>query len=659
MNSQKLMIEEAMVSGMKFDDKLEVSKVVLKQSVITRDCMLLYKAGSKADTLQIRYVNNDNTIDQLELKFKSKLTVEKAVMTTNEFNLLDPYKVISTTEIDDIDINTYEMKLDGFYVPVAVILSEFLRSRATTKQLQLLLKDLNVMDEKRITVGKVSLSKSKKINQAIIDLNLYKNTGDKNPVDLTNNNWRRMESVLDMKEDNKQCIEILNKSADAYKLELSEEKEEEDKEICSNNMVEGKIEEETEVDEVSDEKKEIHEKLVKKGVDLLASVHAIFEDSDEGIELSILNLLYDEEKINSFINLKPIRAFLGLEMNDDTKDATTPEDFMLLGEIVTSLSDMLDNINKSTDEEVEQLVKDVISARLVTGLSEEEMKDVNFNEVLSTIEERFKDIMESKTNDKDNAEFELGVSNMVAGKDKDDEDVEEDTFLVGREEDEKESQDDNLNDSIDEVLEKSISEISKHENVEKENKTNNNVNADMYEENNIVYNSMLKECLVEQKGDINKVFAIYGNELNTVKNLFTPSLINSYSKKYDNVAKAMYKHTVYEIKSDLINSLDTVKELLDALAYSVPGYGNIKNMIAKLPIDIKVNMIFALCNVTDKNVAKLTFEEKVKFYATFYKTLDIRPLELVDEKERMNLMQMARYTGAMYRGGKGDKVINL
>ena len=70
MKSQKLMIEEAIMAEVKESGKMTVSKVSVNLLDVERDCIVLTKNGSKADTVQVRYINNDNTIDQLEIRFK-------------------------------------------------------------------------------------------------------------------------------------------------------------------------------------------------------------------------------------------------------------------------------------------------------------------------------------------------------------------------------------------------------------------------------------------------------------------------------------------------------------------------------------------------------------------------------------------------------------
>ena len=644
MKSQKLMIEEAIMAEVKESGKMTVSKVSVNLLDVERDCIVLTKNGSKADTVQVRYINNDNTIDQLEIRFKGKsLTIEKACATTNEFNVLDPYRVLSKVNMEKVDLNKLTVNLGGLYVPAVIILSKVLRDRATSKTLQSILKEFDIIDNKRV---KVEVAKDKKsMDNIVIDLNVYK-TGENKPVDLRNNSWKRMETIiLDIK-DNRRCVEIFENSKEAFEDVIVEE----------NINKQGVVKESNKDGEENMSKElELKNKIVEKGITYSESFKAESEDSVK----EMISLLFPDIDVDTLFKLKGFRNVTPLEITEDCKDASTPEEFAMLGQVLSVIT--------GDEEQVEGKFEEALINKLKEDFKDEEgIDNIDMKDVLDTIKSEIEK-MDNKVTENENIENTEEVKEEVisstgvvaeAINKEDDNKFDLGNDVLSIDDENKISPFSNkvverIMDTVTENIQKMISgnydnEIKVKERVEEEvishkelSKSTVDKVEEFYVDGHVVHNSLLKYCVSLEDGNIEGACKKYKAVLNYVEDMLEPDTINKLAKEYSSVSKVMNMYSTKELDSNIIYRFDYVKELIETLYNNVPGYGKLKSVLTNIPLDLTVNIIYSLCNKFDRTIESMCFDEKISFYAVFEEILNIIPGDLVKDNEKSELVQKA------------------
>ena len=134
-------------------EKAELRQVNLNVNGKNVQCFITSKRNDTktGTTVSVISVFADETYDVLEMDFiQNSLKTNKVRNTTFEYlgPALNP-KVISEREFNVIDINKFTVDVEGFYVPLSVILTPYFKEKAKNAVFMTAIRSLELVDDKR------------------------------------------------------------------------------------------------------------------------------------------------------------------------------------------------------------------------------------------------------------------------------------------------------------------------------------------------------------------------------------------------------------------------------------------------------------------------------------------------------------------------------
>ena len=105
----------------------------------------------------------------------------------------------------------------------------------------------------------------------------------------------------------------------------------------------------------------------------------------------------------------------------------------------------------------------------------------------------------------------------------------------------------------------------------------------------------------------------YSDELTMIHKLLGKETIMDVAKNNKSVKEVLCKYTRNEINTSVGKGFDLVNELLNVLHKTILGYEDI-NVLANMPIDMKVKLVYLLLENQDMNLSDMTIEDRALFY---------------------------------------------
>ena len=105
----------------------------------------------------------------------------------------------------------------------------------------------------------------------------------------------------------------------------------------------------------------------------------------------------------------------------------------------------------------------------------------------------------------------------------------------------------------------------------------------------------------------------YGDTLTMIHDLLSREALEGVAKFNKDVKEVLYRYNRDEIENSLAKGLDMVNSLLTVLSKQVVGYENLKE-VSKLPIDMKVKLVYLLMGNNDAELSNMSIEDKALFY---------------------------------------------
>lgn len=142
----------------------------------------------------------------------------------------------------------------------------------------------------------------------------------------------------------------------------------------------------------------------------------------------------------------------------------------------------------------------------------------------------------------------------------------------------------------------------------------NNISSDT---NNIIYSGMVK-YICDTQGD--KGLIKYKEELTMIHNLLGEETLINVTKTNKSIFDIVNRYERNEIEESSVKGFDVVSELLDTLHKCVYKYEDL-NKLVKLPIDIKVKLIYLLLGDTETELNNMSIEDRAMMYVIFRNSL--------------------------------------
>lgn len=527
-------------------EKAEVRQVNLNINGEVKQCFVTSKRNdSKTGTVvEIRTIFPDETFDVLELDFvQNSLKTNKVRNTTYEYlgPVLNPKK-ISEREFDQIDINKFTVDVDGYCVPLCVILTPYFKEKAKNAVFMTAIKSLNLVDDKRVNTVVNDSKNSKKFEVNIYDnINISILDEKDNVVNMNSLSNKKLNGILKVN-DNMRFMEIIaNKDKTREPIVGGEARME--------NVVVNKNNDELTVEKVKERLTTVYNKykdiVVEEMIGPILTVDVILGETE------FTNI----EKETVF------GAFIGKELKDAV---TTPEGSMLVSDTFNKVK-TIDNMSE------DEVVSELVNVSKIVGFENIEDKVSFMKEVVKTIQE----LTNSKI-DKPEEEVERVEAEIVTDKARIEKVV------------------NNLNKNEDEKEETSVIPASKSE----------------YNSNNKVFVGMVK-YIHDTMGDTG--LTKYSDELTMIHKLLGKETIMDVAKNNKSVKEVLCKYTRNEINTSVGKGFALVNELLNVLHKTILGYEDI-NVLANMPIDIKVKLVYLLLENKDMNLSDMTIEDRALFY---------------------------------------------
>lgn len=160
--------------------------------------------------------------------------------------------------------------------------------------------------------------------------------------------------------------------------------------------------------------------------------------------------------------------------------------------------------------------------------------------------------------------------------------------------------------------------------IETESKSDNKVETTLvvtnnvsYDINNKVFGGMVK-YICDTQGD--KGLVKYKEELTMIYNLLSKETIKNVAKTNKSIHDILTRYERNEIVESPVKGFDVVSELLDTLHKCVYKYEDL-NKLAKLPIDVKVKLIYLLLEDEETELKDMTIENRSMMYVIFRNSL--------------------------------------
>ena len=527
-------------------EKAEVRQVNLNINGEVKQCFVTSKRNdSKTGTVvEIRTIFPDETFDVLELDFvQNSLKTNKVRNTTYEYlgPVLNPKK-ISEREFDQIDINKFTVDVDGYCVPLCVILTPYFKEKAKNAVFMTAIKSLNLVDDKRVNTVVNDSKNSKKFEVNIYDnINISILDEKDNVVNVNSLSNKKLNGILKVN-DNMRFMEIIANKDKTREPIVGGEARMENVVVNKNN------------DELT----------VEKVKERLTTVYNKYKDNvaEEMIgSILIADVILGETEFTKIEKETVFGAFIGKELKDAV---TTPEGSMLVSDTFNKVK----TINNMSEDEV---VSELVNVSKIVGFENIEDKVSFMKGVVKTMQE----LTNSKI-DKPEEEVERVEAEIVTDKARIEKVV------------------NNLNKNEDKKEETSVILASKSE----------------YNSKNKVFVGMVK-YIHDTMGDTG--LTKYSDELTMIHKLLGKETIMDVAKNNKSVKEVLCKYTRNEINTSVGKGFDLVNELLNVLHKTILGYEDI-NVLANMPIDMKVKLVYLLLENQDMNLSDMTIEDRALFY---------------------------------------------
>ena len=527
-------------------EKAEVRQVNLNINGEVKQCFVSSKRNDSnpGTIVEIRTIFPDETFDVLELDFvQNSLKTNKVRNTTYEYlgPVLNPKK-ISEREFDQIDINKFTVDVDGYCVPLCVILTPYFKEKAKNAVFMTAIKSLNLVDDKRVNTVVNDSKNNKKFEVNIYDnINISILDEKDNVVNVNSLSNKKLNEILKVN-DNMRFMEIIA-----------------NKDKTREPIVGGKARMENVV--VNKNKDEL---TVEKVKERLTTVYNKYKDIvvEEMIgPILIVDVILGETEFTNIEKETVFGAFIGKELKDVV---TTPEGSMLVSDTFNKVKTM-DNMSE------DEVVSELVNVSKIVGFENIEDKVSFMKEVVKTIQE----LTNSKI-DKPEEEVERVEAEIITDKARIEKVV------------------NNLNKNEDEKEKTSVIPASKSE----------------YSSNNKVFVGMVK-YIHDTMGDTG--LTKYSDELTMIHKLLGKETIMDVAKNNKSVKEVLCKYTRNEINASVGKGFALVNELLNVLHKTILGYEDI-NVLANMPIDIKVKLVYLLLENKDMNLSDMTIEDRALFY---------------------------------------------
>lgn len=527
-------------------EKAEVRQVNLNINGEVKQCFVSSKRNdSKTGTVvEIRTIFPDETFDVLELDFvQNSLKTNKVRNTTYEYlgPVLNPKK-ISEREFDQIDINKFTVDVDGYCVPLCVILTPYFKEKAKNAVFMTAIKSLNLVDDKRVNTVVNDSKNSKKFEVNIYDnINISILDEKDNVVNVNSLSNKKLNGILKVN-DNMRFMEIIANKDKTREPIVGGEARMENVVVNKNN------------DELT----------VEKVKERLTTVYNKYKDivAEEMIgSILIVDVILGETEFTNIEKETVFRAFIGKELKDAV---TTPEGSMLVADTFNKVK----TINNMSEDEV---VSELVNVSKIVGFENIEDKVSFMKEVVKTMQE----LTNSKI-DKPEEEVERVEAEIVTDKAR---------------------------------IEKVVNNLNKNEDKKEETSVIPASNSE-YNSKNKVFVGMVK-YIHDTMGDTG--LTKYSDELTMIHKLLGKETIMNVAKNNKSVKEVLCKYTRNEINTSVGKGFDLVNELLNVLHKTILGYEDI-NVLADMPIDMKVKLVYLLLENQDINLSDMTIDDKALFY---------------------------------------------
>ena len=527
-------------------EKAEVRQVNLNINGEVKQCFVTSKRNdSKTGTVvEIRTIFPDETFDVLELDFvQNSLKTNKVRNTTYEYlgPVLNPKK-ISEREFDQIDINKFTVDVDGYCVPLCVILTPYFKEKAKNAVFMTAIKSLNLVDDKRVNTVVNDSKNSKKFEVNIYDnINISILDEKDNVVNVNSLSNKKLNGILKVN-DNMRFMEIIANKDKTREPIVGGEARMENVVVNKNN------------DELT----------VEKVKERLTTVYNKYKDNvaEEMIgSILIADVILGETEFTKIEKETVFGAFIGKELKDAV---TTPEGSMLVSDTFNKVK----TINNMSEDEV---VSELVNVSKIVGFENIEDKVSFMKGVVKTMQE----LTNSKI-DKPEEEVERVEAEIVTDKAR---------------------------------IEKVVNNLNKNED-KKEETSVIPASKSKYNSKNKVFVGMVK-YIHDTMGDTG--LTKYSDELTMIHKLLGKETIMDVAKNNKSVKEVLCKYTRNEINTSVGKGFDLVNELLNVLHKTILGYEDI-NVLANMPIDMKVKLVYLLLENQDMNLSDMTIEDRALFY---------------------------------------------
>ena len=531
-------------------EKAELRQVNLNVNGKNVQCFITSKRNDTktGTTVSVISVFADETYDVLEMDFiQNSLKTNKVRNTTFEYlgPALNP-KVISEREFNVIDINKFTVDVEGFYVPLSVILTPYFKEKAKNAVFMTAIRSLELVDDKRFKTIVNENKNNRKYEVNVFDnINISLLDEKGNEIDLNKVSNKKIKDIVNIG-DNKRYMDIIS-----------------NKNQNNNDGIEkGRSRMENVI--AVDAKDKVIIDTVNERICTTVANYKDKVNKDALMTIALFNILLSVEEFNKIEQETMFGTIMGIEIENGV---VTPEGSVLLAEAINKAKNAATILLNEEGKDEAEGIKELIDICKIEGLENAKDKAVVVEEIFKTVE--------SLTKGEEKEEVESIDAEIITDKSK-----------------------------IEQVV----------DTIEKDKKVKNEVvsvgKAKVYKSTNKIFSGMVK-YIHENLGDDGLVK--YGDTLTMIHDLLSREALEGVAKFNKDVKEVLYRYNRDEIENSLAKGLDMVNSLLTVLSKQVVGYENLKE-VSKLPIDMKVKLVYLLMGNNDAELSNMSIEDKALFY---------------------------------------------
>lgn len=350
-------------------EKAEVRQVNLNINGKNVQCFITSKRNDTktGTTVSVISIFADETYDVLEMDFiQNSLKTNKVRNTTYEYlgPVLNPKK-ISEREFDQIDINKFTVDVDGYCVPLCVILTPYFKEKAKNAVFMTAIRSLELVDDKRF---KTIVNENK--NNRKYEVNIYDNINISlldekgNEIDLNKVSNKKIKDIVNIG-DNKRYMDIIS-----------------NKNQNNNDGIEkGRSRMENVI--ALDAKDKVIIDTVNERISTTVANYKDKVNKDALMNIALFNILLSVEEFNKIEQETMFGAIMGIEIENGV---VTPEGSVLLAEAVNKIKNVATILLNEEGKDEAEAIKKLIDICKIEGLENAKDKAVVVEEIFKTVE---------------------------------------------------------------------------------------------------------------------------------------------------------------------------------------------------------------------------------------------------------------------------------